>query len=155
MFEVKVNGNDAIRASLDEDGKLRIGEDSVPVDVKKTGSNSYHVLRGNKSYRVQVIKADTERKSYIIRVGDNRYEIELADRYDQLLRKLGMDIGGEAQVNDLKAPMPGLVVDVLVKEGQDIKKGDPYCCVGSNEDGEYSKSSCGCNCEICSGKQRD
>jgi len=27
-------------------------------------------------------------------------------------------------VNDLKAPMPGLVLDVLVKEGQQIKKGE-------------------------------
>jgi biotin carboxyl carrier protein len=29
------------------------------------------------------------------------------------------------KVNDVKAPMPGMVFNVLVSEGQDIKKGDP------------------------------
>ena len=28
------------------------------------------------------------------------------------------------KVNDLKAPMPGLVLDILVSEGQTIQKGD-------------------------------
>jgi pyruvate carboxylase len=33
------------------------------------------------------------------------------------------------------APMSGVVVEVRVKEGQEIKKGDPVC-------GAYSKSTC-------------
>lgn len=50
--------------------------------------------------------------------------MELKDKYDELLQQLGMDKMLSAKVNDLKAPMPGLVLDVLVKEGQQIKKGE-------------------------------
>ena len=35
-----------------------------------------------------------------------------------------MDAGAAGKVMDIKAPMPGLVVDVRVAEGQALKKGD-------------------------------
>jgi biotin carboxyl carrier protein len=36
-----------------------------------------------------------------------------------------MDAGQSAKVNVLKAPMPGLVLEVRVKVGDSVKKGDP------------------------------
>jgi len=48
----------------------------------------------------------------------------LKDKYDELLQQLGMDKMFAQKVNDLKAPMPGLVLDILVSEGQAIQKGD-------------------------------
>jgi biotin carboxyl carrier protein len=35
-----------------------------------------------------------------------------------------MDKLHSAKVNELKAPMPGLVLDIVVSEGQEVKKGD-------------------------------
>jgi len=52
------------------------------------------------------------------------YKIELKDKMDILLEKMGIDMSAVAAVNDLKAPMPGLVLDILVEEGQEIHKGD-------------------------------
>jgi biotin carboxyl carrier protein len=37
---------------------------------------------------------------------------------------LGLDNLQSAKVAELKAPMPGLVLSILVKEGDEIKKGD-------------------------------
>ncbi len=38
---------------------------------------------------------------------------------------MGIDITAGKKVNYIKAPMPGLVLNVAVAEGQAIKKGDP------------------------------
>ena len=48
----------------------------------------------------------------------------LKDQYDDLLKSLGIDAGATKKINDIKAPMPGLVLKVLVKDGDVIKKGD-------------------------------
>jgi biotin carboxyl carrier protein len=37
---------------------------------------------------------------------------------------LGLDNLQSSKVAELKAPMPGLVLSVLVKEGDEVKKGD-------------------------------
>jgi biotin carboxyl carrier protein len=41
-----------------------------------------------------------------------------------LLHSLGLDSLASKKVNDIKAPMPGMVLNILVTEGQEVKKGD-------------------------------
>ena len=41
-----------------------------------------------------------------------------------MLHSLGMDNLTNQKVSDLKAPMPGLVLDIEVREGEQVKKGD-------------------------------
>ena len=43
---------------------------------------------------------------------------------DVLLEQMGIDMAAANVVNDLKAPMPGLVLEIPVSVGQEIKKGD-------------------------------
>ena len=44
---------------------------------------------------------------------------------DQLIESLGFEVGTSKKVNEIKAPMPGLILEINVKEGQDVKEGDP------------------------------
>ena len=37
---------------------------------------------------------------------------------------MGLDNLAVKKVNDVKAPMPGMVLNILVKEGDEVKKGD-------------------------------
>ena len=65
------------------------------------------------------------------------YKIE--DQYDILLEKLGMSNMASAKVNNIKAPMPGLILNVLVEEGATIKQRRPSTYFGSNENGKHTK----------------
>jgi biotin carboxyl carrier protein len=38
---------------------------------------------------------------------------------------MGLDAVSKPKVNDVKAPMPGLVLSIKVQEGMEVKKGDP------------------------------
>jgi biotin carboxyl carrier protein len=67
---------------------------------------------------------NAEEKIAELRVNNNNYTVHLKDQYDELLHRLGMDKLASNKVNDLKAPMPGLVLAINVSEGQSVKKGD-------------------------------
>ena len=70
---------------------------------------------------VELIKREQRRNRSIT---NKIFSVSLKDKLDDLLHELGMDAMASLKVNDLKAPMPGLVLDILVSEGQKINKGD-------------------------------
>ena len=48
----------------------------------------------------------------------------MKDQYDNLLQRLGLDNINSIKLTDLKAPMPGMVLKIMVASGQEVKKGD-------------------------------
>ena len=60
----------------------------------------------------------------VLRINGRIYTTKAEDELDKLLAKLGMSAGSTAKLNHIKAPMPGLILQILVTEGQAIKKGD-------------------------------
>lgn len=96
-----------------------------PVEVDVAGSNGFfHVLFENKSYDAELVSVNRDDKTVIVRINGSEYSVKLSDEYDTLLHTLGFDLNKTKAINNLKAPMPGLVVDILVQPGDTIKKGD-------------------------------
>ena len=83
-----------------------------------------HILYENKSYNVEVVDFDKHEKLAKIKVNGNEYEVKVTTQLDLLLKQLGLDNLNANKVAQVKAPMPGLVLSVLVKEGDEVKKGD-------------------------------
>lgn len=94
-------------------------------DLHLLQPGKFHLLKGNQSYLAEVIQADYQNKSFIIRINGSRHELQVRDRFDLLLEQMGISPTNPSQVNEVKAPMPGLIVDIKVEEGQKVKKGDP------------------------------
>ena len=87
-------------------------------------SDVQHVIYKNGSYTVELISFDKENKTCVIQVNNNEYVVSVEDRFDMLLHQLGMDNIKSQKVNELKAPMPGLVLSVMVKVGDSVKKSE-------------------------------
>jgi acetyl/propionyl-CoA carboxylase alpha subunit len=85
----------------------------------------FHVLYQKQSYYFEVVSFDKDTKLYTIAYKGHKYEINIKDRFDLLLSSMGLDAVSKPKVNDVKAPMPGLVLSVKVQEGMEVKKGDP------------------------------
>lgn len=99
------------------------GKDFV-FDLEKLDENEYHLIYENKSFNVELIKADYQLKQLQLRINGVVNTVTLEDEFDQLLKSMGMDKASATATDNLKAPMPGLVLKILVSEGDEIKKGD-------------------------------
>ncbi|MEP5829417.1 MAG: biotin/lipoyl-containing protein, partial [Maribacter dokdonensis] len=58
-------------------------------------------------------------------INGNIYDVKLEDEYDQQIKKMGLLAVTTQKLNEVKAPMPGLIVDVLVEVGQEVIEGTP------------------------------
>jgi biotin carboxyl carrier protein len=85
----------------------------------------FHILHQNKSYQAEVVKIDYATKSATLKINNHRYTVEIKDRFDLLLEKMGIAGNASGKVNTIKAPMPGLIVTLKVSEGDTVKAGDP------------------------------
>jgi len=94
------------------------------IDIIEVKDGIFHIIKDNKSYSAEVLKANHEEKSFVIRVNGNKYTVQIKDKYDHLLKELGLETLSVSKVKEIKAPMPGLVVDVRFKEGDTVQKGD-------------------------------
>jgi len=94
-------------------------------DVMPLGDGRYHVLYKGKSYSAELVAADYATKTFVLKINGQRVELQAKDRFDQLLDRLGLSNANAAKVNELKAPMPGLIIDIRVQPGQAVQKGDP------------------------------
>ncbi|MDQ4141233.1 MAG: biotin/lipoyl-binding protein [Bacteroidota bacterium] len=124
MLQVKTaNGNswqvDIKKETILVDNSL-FSWDFVPL-----GPNRFHIIQNHKSYTAEVVKADYTAKTFTIKINGVSYELALQDRFDLLLDKLGMGQVNAKKINEVKAPMPGLILDIKVKVGQEVRKGDP------------------------------
>lgn len=105
-------------------GSWSIGEEEAP-DLTSTGPGMYSVVRKGRSLSALVLKEDREAGTVRIRIGAHCYTVRLEDERSRLMQLLGIDRSARAMVRELKAPMPGLVLKLLVKEGDTVKKNDP------------------------------
>lgn len=123
MFKATVNDK-KFEISPSEDGLLVNGS-PLAWDVVKIADGYFHILYNNQSYRAEVIRTDAAAKTFTFKINNHTYTVALQDKFDLLLEKLGMNNAAGNKVNLVKAPMPGLIIDLKVKPGDTVAKNDP------------------------------
>lgn len=126
MIKAKVNNNKEYSIDFEGDDLSRgkINEEDFKLDILKEKKGVFHIIKNNKSYNVNVLKFDQQKKSMTLLINGKKHEVVLRNQYDELLASLGMDVAASIKVNEIKAPMPGLVLDIIIEEGSEVKTGD-------------------------------
>lgn len=128
MFKAKVNQKENEYTISFNNHEMNLGNingEEFVLDILKLKEGSFHVLEKNKSYNIELVSANYDEKQMVLLVNGTKYTVNLRDKYDELLTSLGMDKLLNTKLNELKAPMPGLVLDIFVTPGTAVKKGDP------------------------------
>jgi len=103
-----------------------IDQDSVDkTDISQNADASYHILKDHIAYRAIVDQKDFLSKKYIVSINNTSYEVAISDELDIQIEEMGFSLGTSKQVNSIKAPMPGLLLDIMISANQEVKENDP------------------------------
>lgn len=116
QYQIKVNGT----------LELSISNDAIKsLDAIKTSDLRYHILQDGKSYNAEIIASNFNEKTYKVKINNNTYNIDIYNDLDQLIKDLGFEIGNSKKVDKILAPMPGLILEINIKIGDEVKENDP------------------------------
>lgn len=100
-------------------------EELKNLDAVKVEQSKFHVLKNHKPYTAEIITADFISKRYTVKINNNIYEVTIDGALELLIKGLGIERGRTKVVNAIKAPMPGLILEINVEVGQTVKENDP------------------------------
>lgn len=93
-------------------------------EITKIAEDIYQVMCNDRSVKTIVVHGDFQSKSYVINVNNKEYEVCIHDELDDLIQNIGYDSIVSKKVDSICAPIPGIIVEVAVKPGQEVKEND-------------------------------
>lgn len=120
----KVNVNDTFHFDVEKKHVSQLDEVSVE-------TNKFHILHENTPYKAEIVTSDFNQKSYTVKVNNNTYTVAISNPLDILIKEMGFEVGLTKQVNFIKAPMPGLILEISVMVGQEVKENDNLIILGA------------------------
>ena len=109
--------------SKEKDGWL-IGGKLFDGDIVPVAENHFHAIWNNISYNIEVVDFNAADKTYHLLINGAHIYTKAKDELDLLLEGMGLQNTVSTKINNVKAPMPGLIQSVAVSEGDTINKGD-------------------------------
>jgi biotin carboxyl carrier protein len=95
------------------------------LDLQRLNTDEFHVLSKHTAYDVALTDVDFSNRMLSLRINGNTYDLKISDSYDQLVDQMGLLSGASQKARNIKAPMPGLIMHILVEGGQEIVEGTP------------------------------
>ncbi|MEM0517264.1 MULTISPECIES: acetyl-CoA carboxylase biotin carboxyl carrier protein subunit [Aequorivita] len=86
-----------------------------------------NIIYKNKSVAVEMIAADFHKKTYTLSINGSRFQVKIENELDALITKMGLSLGNASVEDEIHAPMPGIILEVNVAEGDKVEKGDFLC----------------------------
>ena len=97
---------------------------NTTLDAVEVSPSKFHILKNNQAYTAEIIATDFIAKTYTVKVNGNTYSVAIANPLDLLIKEMGFLVGNSKQINEIKAPMPGLILEMSVEVGQEVQEND-------------------------------
>lgn len=118
MKYTTIINNKHFEVEILKDGNVLVNGKPHEVDFLGLEETLYSIIQNSQSYEIAI---EEERGKYELQLGGRLYEATVLDQRALLMaqRKGGLIAGG----GEVASPMPGLIVEVLVKIGDEVTQG--------------------------------
>ena len=103
--------------------KIRIGRRDYVVQLKSDEKYGTYILWKNRKYPVEIVRS--RQNKYEILFNDISYTFTVETPFSLQRMKVINSTKGVNEQESLKATMPGKIIDVLVREGSSVLRGEP------------------------------
>lgn len=113
-------GDEQYTIDINEEGKITLNGEVIDADMQQMSDTTmYSLIIDGKSHDVRLNKGEGV---YIVQIGGEIFEVVVEDERTRRLAGLKSGPGAITGEAIVKAPMPGVVVDILVTTGQAVEK---------------------------------
>jgi len=92
--------------------------------VKWYDHQFFLLMHNGKKFHGEIIKNDSENNHLTIKINQRIFEVKRKGELDELITSLGLDKQKVKKLKELQAPMPGRVLKIFVKKGDEIQIGE-------------------------------
>lgn len=124
MYQISIDNKEPVAIDLNE-GEILVAGKPVHFEMIRQPDGGYSILADGRSHQIYVESVDIKEKKASLLINNKRFALNIQEPIDIQLKKMGINMAAGRKADAIKAPMPGLVLKMLVTEGQELKKGDP------------------------------
>lgn len=99
-------------------------EELSQLDIIKVSDKEFHLIEDDVCYKYRIHTIDLRNNKVSLEMKEDLYEFEISTPLDMLIKEMGMNASQSNTQKEVKAPMPGLILEILVEVGQKVEKDD-------------------------------
>lgn len=109
---------------LEKNEGIYVSNETRGIEIIQRDEETLFIVTEDKVHTVRCLEINKDEKKITILHEGIKTQLSLTEPMDELLKSMGLEGALTPKINDLKAPMPGLVLDVVVSAGDTVSKGD-------------------------------
>lgn len=122
-YTIKIDGTE-IDVQIDRNNNISVpGSSETTVDWVEIDPGRYSLLINGRSYSMTLERMDSGK--LIANVNGKEYHCTVEDERSKRLREFIVDVAGSDGPIEITAPMPGMVIELNVKEGDTVNEDQP------------------------------
>ncbi len=123
MYKVTVNEDKIFSIKTISQAVLANDVQFAP-EITRIDDSAFLVILDKKPYYVSVLKVSEDRRNFHFQVNNRPLSVRI-NHQSELAPAVSGQVGSKRFTEYIKSPMPGLIVDVLVRDGEAVIDGQP------------------------------
>jgi len=110
--------------NLVQHGDIYVSDSNKGIEIIQRDAETIWIVTPNKVHTFRCLHIDRASKEITLLFQGNKHTLKISEPIDEILASMGLQDALTPKIDWVKAPMPGLVLDIKVNIGDSVKKGD-------------------------------